>query len=251
MIIESFLNKKSGVYCILNTTNKKRYIGSSKNMWQRLQCHRSYLRRGCHSNRHLQSSYNKYGENSFTIYVIEYCENYLEREQFYLDNENPEYNQMIVSAGSRWTQSMRDRASKSRLEGFKNGTIIPYQYKKVYRYNLDGVYIDEFDSLKEMYKQTGCSSTQFHRYINGENKRCKNWLFSFEKKEKIKPYEKYDFKNRRTKTTKIYLVDINTNEYLDFNSVKECAIFFNTITPNILQYEKRNLLFKSRFMVLK
>ena len=251
MKINKCFKKKSGVYCIVNKKNNKKYIGSSKNIWQRLQCHRSYLRNNSHTNKHLQSSYNKHGESQFDVYVIEYCDNYLEREQFYLDSVNPEYNQMKTAVGSSWTDSMRLNASISRLNGFKNGTITTYQDKKVYRYDLNGNFIDEFPTIKEMCEKTQCSQSQFYRYINGKSNRCRNWLFSFEKKEKIDSYKKYDFKNRKMKTTKIYLVDIKTNEYLDFNSVKECANFFNTITPNILQYEKRNLLFKSRFMVIK
>ena len=43
----------SGVYCIINLKNGKRYIGSSKNMRQRLWSHRAELRHNKHENPHL------------------------------------------------------------------------------------------------------------------------------------------------------------------------------------------------------
>ena len=57
--------KVSGIYCIENITNHKTYIGSSKNIYQRLLKHFALLRYNKHQNAHLQSAWNKYGENSF------------------------------------------------------------------------------------------------------------------------------------------------------------------------------------------
>ena len=39
MIIATELKNKVGIYCILNIVNNKKYIGSSKNIWNRLQKH--------------------------------------------------------------------------------------------------------------------------------------------------------------------------------------------------------------------
>lgn len=52
----------SGIYCIINIKNSKRYIGSSKNIRQRLWTHRACLRHNNHENAHLQAAWNKYGE---------------------------------------------------------------------------------------------------------------------------------------------------------------------------------------------
>ena len=43
----------SGIYCIINLKNGKRYIGSSKNVRQRLWSHRAELRHNKHENPHL------------------------------------------------------------------------------------------------------------------------------------------------------------------------------------------------------
>ena len=67
--------KVSGIYCIENIVNHKTYIGSSKNIYQRLLKHFALLRHNKHENAHLQSAWNKYGEKSFQWFVIEYCDN--------------------------------------------------------------------------------------------------------------------------------------------------------------------------------
>lgn len=66
--------KKSGIYCIINIKNGHKYIGSSTNMYQRLMCHRSWLRRGSHHSIYLQRAWNKYGESIFECYAIEYTD---------------------------------------------------------------------------------------------------------------------------------------------------------------------------------
>lgn len=48
--------KKSGIYCLINLSNNKRYIGSSKNIYSRLLKHRSLLRNNKHENSKLQNS---------------------------------------------------------------------------------------------------------------------------------------------------------------------------------------------------
>ena len=58
----------SGIYCIINIQNGKKYIGSSKNIRKRAE-----LRHNNHDNQHLQNAWNKYGEEKFDFYVIEAC----------------------------------------------------------------------------------------------------------------------------------------------------------------------------------
>lgn len=65
----------SGVYEIKNLTNNKRYIGSSVvGIAKRVKCHIDLLVANQHSNRHLQSAWNKYGKESFVALVLRECE---------------------------------------------------------------------------------------------------------------------------------------------------------------------------------
>lgn len=60
-----------GIYCIENLKSGKKYIGKSLNIEARWREHKHFLRHGTHGNRHLQSSWNKYGEESFKFYVVQ------------------------------------------------------------------------------------------------------------------------------------------------------------------------------------
>ena len=82
---------KSGIYKIINLSNLKFYIGSSKNIQQRWLRHLKDLKNNCHHNIHLQRSFNKYGIDNFHLEIIEATSDLLNREQYYLDLWKPYY----------------------------------------------------------------------------------------------------------------------------------------------------------------
>jgi group I intron endonuclease len=63
--------KLSGIYCIKNLTNQKKYIGSTTHFQKRFSKHLFELKNGYHPSLHLQNSYEKYGSNSFEFTVVE------------------------------------------------------------------------------------------------------------------------------------------------------------------------------------
>lgn len=105
--------KLSGIYVIRNTTNNKIYVGSAVNLQNRFWIHFSRLRANNHVNRHLQASFNKNGENSFTFNLLEIVEDkdkLINREQHYIDTLQPHYN-IAREAGRppniEWTEERR------------------------------------------------------------------------------------------------------------------------------------------------
>jgi group I intron endonuclease len=76
------------------------------------------LRRNLHNNKHLQHSYNKYGEKAFEFLLIEKCikDALPIREQWYIDNLKPTYNICTLVEG-RWglqhVQSTKDKIRES------------------------------------------------------------------------------------------------------------------------------------------
>ena len=77
----------SGIYCIENLINEKKYIGQSVDVYARWAKHKSELINNRHFNDYLQKSWNKYGESNFKFYVIEFCDigSLDERESYYID----------------------------------------------------------------------------------------------------------------------------------------------------------------------
>lgn len=94
---------KSGVYCIENTINNKKYIGSSINVYKRKNRHFSELKNNKHKNSKLQNSFNKHGFSCFIFYVLELVEDVqllIEKEQLFINEEKPEYNINLIANSS-------------------------------------------------------------------------------------------------------------------------------------------------------
>lgn len=89
------MKKISGIYKIYCIVNNKFYIGSATNIANRWNRHRYDLRANKGTNRNIQASWNKYGEESFTFEIVEEVldkAKLIEREQHYLDILKPEFN---------------------------------------------------------------------------------------------------------------------------------------------------------------
>jgi group I intron endonuclease len=91
----------SGIYSITHTDTGRQYIGSTKNFSKRQSRHRQSLCTNTHANPHLQNAWNKYGQEAFEFKILEECkvDDLIQREQWYFDNYNPEFN-VSMTAGS-------------------------------------------------------------------------------------------------------------------------------------------------------
>lgn len=126
-IIKSF---STGVYKITNVVNNKCYIGSAskhkeingynKGFYIRSSKHISDLIHNKHSNKHLQASFNKYGDEAFKIEILEKCkpEMCIKLEQWYINLYKPEYNICKIAGsclGRVLTQEHKDNISKANM----------------------------------------------------------------------------------------------------------------------------------------
>ena len=78
------LRKKSGIYYIKNNITNLTYIGSSKDIGERISKHFSQMNVGNHPNHKLLEDFNKYGISSFDYGVLEFVdENLKDKERDY------------------------------------------------------------------------------------------------------------------------------------------------------------------------
>lgn len=115
---------KYGIYGIKNKINEKVYVGqTSERFLRRFWHHQWKLKNNSHDNIHLQSAWNKYGEENFEYFVIEIVDdpNLLdELEMKYIafyKNIDKSYN-ILSGGGGRRGVPMSDNAKK--LIGKKN-----------------------------------------------------------------------------------------------------------------------------------
>lgn len=125
-------DKKSGIYCIENTINHKKYIGQSVDIDDRWRKHVSELKHNSHHNDYLQKAWNKYGENAFIFYVLEYCnKNELDKMEIYwinyYDSENRDHGYNLKSGGqnggSILSEYAKEKQKKSIKESYNNSNL--------------------------------------------------------------------------------------------------------------------------------
>ena len=85
---------KPGVYMFTCLVNGKRYIGESNKPERRRKEHLYSITRGKHiSNAQMKEDMLEYGIDKFKFEILELCNNHKERESYWINKINPEYNE--------------------------------------------------------------------------------------------------------------------------------------------------------------
>ena len=123
--------RKSGIYCIENINTNKKYIGQSVDIIDRWYKHKSELNKNCHDNDYLQKAWNKYGEENFNFYVLEYCgiNSLNDKERYYIDlyktlDRDLGYN--LKSGGQDFnvlSQEIKNKISESNKKAYLNSNL--------------------------------------------------------------------------------------------------------------------------------
>lgn len=152
------------IYQIINTINNKIYVGSAVYFANRKGEHLSELRKNTHHNKHLQNSFNKYGESNFKFSILEYAskETLIKREQYYLDFLNPDYNILKTaysSIGFKHSEETKKLLS-NKFKGMKRslGRKLGSESKRkqalakskpVLQFDINMNLLNEFESAKQ------------------------------------------------------------------------------------------------------
>lgn len=127
--------KICGIYCIENMINCKKYIGSSLDIKDRWRHHKAALRSNRHHSIHLNKSWNKYGEENFSFYIIEECNKHdlIKREQHYIDFYN--------SYNKQYGYNVQCYANRPVFTGASIEDLIQGKYKITYEQFLQINYL--------------------------------------------------------------------------------------------------------------
>lgn len=156
----------SGIYKITNITNNKVYIGSSKVIYHRLKSHEGKLETNKHQNQHMQNAYNKYGGENFVAELIERVatDNLEEKEQYYINIYKENYNKRQAFRNSPVSEITKLKISKTLKNKYALGEITNYKnepfWKKIYVFDLQGVFIKEFPCINQCERFYGISKIE-------------------------------------------------------------------------------------------
>lgn len=223
----------SGIYQITNLSNSKVYIGSAVCLKQRSITHISNLLRNKHHSPHLQNSFNKNGRDSFEIDILQICrvEDLLFYEQKWIDltqsiHAKFGYNICPIAGnclGVKHSKETRLKVSESQL-------------KSVLQYDLNGNFIKEWKSQKEIAFIFNCRPCCINGAISGRKRSAKNYMW------RLKYIEEYPTKIDNYKSTikpqgkRISIEKDNNKE--EFKSVSELCKHLNIKHTSIHRHMK-------------
>ena len=126
------MNKIIGIYRITNTVTGDFYIGSSKNIKQRLATHKWPSTWNEHPNNPMYLDMQKYGVDKFVFEILEEVEieQLKEKEQQFIEKMHPIYNQMNAKGLNVERRKETNRKANNKYQKSDKGKETRRKYKK-------------------------------------------------------------------------------------------------------------------------
>lgn len=196
------------IYTLIDPeTNKVRYVGKTINPKNRLRGHITESRRTNNYRCNWIRGLMKRGLTPI-FNILEICplQNFEEREAYHISLYD--FNQLTNS-------DERGQGNKNRRREIVENA--KYRNKKVYQYDLNGIFIKEYKSTREAARQISISHANITRCCNKIAKHASGFIFSY-KKEIINPLIT---PNAIKKS--IIEIDSNGNQIGEWSSVMDCS----------------------------
>jgi group I intron endonuclease len=181
---------ESGIYIIENLITSKIYVGSTSNLEGRKGRHFSSLRKNKHHNKHLQHSFNKYGEANFKFSMLEKCqiEVLAIREQHYIDNLMPGYNKRLIAENNQGLKHSEE--AKKKISTAHKGNIynlgrlqskesIQKREKRIIQFTKEGAFIKEWCSLSEVERELKFNKGNISNCCSGKKPSAYGYKWGF------------------------------------------------------------------------
>jgi len=182
---------KSGIYRWVNKINNKSYVGGSVNLYCRFINYysKSFLsNKLLITNSHIYRALLFHGHGNFNLEILEYCDKkfVIDREQYYIDLLNPEYN-ILRKAGSslgfkhspetllKLKSRKLSQEALANLKKAKAG-VVPSALTKINQLlatghtitvvNKQNNYIKEYSSIRGAARSLGVNHATILNYVN-------------------------------------------------------------------------------------
>jgi hypothetical protein len=267
------LKGKAGIYQFINKDDPlKMYIGSSINLWERINEH---LRKGSNSNYTYNSllyrAIQKYSWNSFKLIILEFTsyikEDILSREQFYLDLYRPYYNILTEagnSLGYKHSEVIKQKMSevkKGRFLGENNpmyGKNHSEETKEkmsqvkgftIFLYNSDcSTLISTFFSAAIAAKFLKSNTATILNYARSHHIFKNEYILSLEPlSSDFKP--PLGIKKSGPKGTTIYVYNLDHQLLYTFYSFRDAAKYFNANDRTIMKFARSEGIFRDKYIL--
>lgn len=182
-----YLKKRNVIYYIKCVISNKYYIGQASYYDKRIGTHVSLLRKNKHKNKHLQSAWNKYGEQNFIFNIIEEGltkEEMFEKETFYINKFNAlnrkfGYNickETRNRKGCKMPESAKKaigdfwrgkKFSKKRIKNLRESAT-KRQGKAILVFNKEMEFICEYKSISETARKLNVSIASISKQCSSE-----------------------------------------------------------------------------------
>lgn len=222
--------KISGIYCIENIVNHKKYIGQSCNIFQRFRCHKCDLRKNKHSNIHLQAAWNKYGSENFKFYILVTCNikdlDNLEKQYISLyDTYKNGYNRDL--GGKREGHKSKEtinklKKSRQNLSNEVRENMREAQFSiPILQIDFNGNIINNWSGSREASKKLKYNQSCIWNCVNHKRKTYKNYIW-ISKEEYFKDFSLDSYVPKtHPKPIKVIQLDQNNNVIKVWNSIRE------------------------------
>lgn len=225
------LRKKSGIYKL--SAGGHIYVGSSKNLYDRLMEHRHDLLYHEHSNDFLQKVSDKYGVQNIEVEILEFCDPSIriDREREWIKKCSADMN-LQDPVTRTLSKESREKLSKSVRKGLAEGKYkTKFDFEEIECYDYFGNLIRVFKNKEVAAKILNVSKSEVQRIAGGYRKGIHYMGIRLRYKSSAVP--KLDFPIRPHEVGRyfnFYYIDENGSEKPAFHSVKDCWSFFSKIT---------------------
>lgn len=242
----------TGIYKIENLVNGKVYIGQAVDIECRWISHISMLKNNKHHSKHLQNSWNKYGEENFKFEIIEECSfEELNEKEIYWINKFKENCYNLTSGGDGGDtfskrgvisqEITRNKLSVVQRNRLKNGVSIETRKKmamskygntwnkgrKHTQESIENMRLAKLGKKRKPFKHHPHSlETRQKISLSNKGKHSVNYQSTETRKQSSERMKK----NNPARKSPVLQFDLDNNLLNEFNSIKEAKLATNIVS---------------------